>query len=371
MYILHSPKEQGDNMGIFGRRKITSMEKEIYEQPEILSNIIKKYAEEGINLPENINKIILVASGSSYHCARFSADLLGEIANIDARAIYSSEFLLKKIIPSDKNTLYIFITQSGETSDTIKALRRVNEGFYENDEKYYLDTLCITNKENSTIWQETKYHVNCNAGTEQSIAATKSFTAQMLCILIVALKIAKLKGYNTDKYINSLDKLPSVIKDTLNLRNKVYQLARLIAKHNIVVLLAEGISYAIAKEGALKIKETSYMNINAALIGEFMHGHLAVLNKKSVIIYLSVHGISPAAAENLEKIRKEYNPTIFVIGKHNNKFQSNFNINIDCENEILQMFSNAVICQLLALEIATKLRRNIDKPKGLHKVVIQ
>lgn len=358
-------------MSLFDKHNRTAMETEIYEQPDILEGIVKNEGIDKIDVPKDVNKIILVASGSSYHCARFSADLLGNIANIEARAIYSSEFLLKRIIPKDKGTLYIFITQSGETSDTIKALERVNNGFEINGERYTLDTLCITNKPDSTIWKHSKYHVNCLAGTEQSIAATKSFTAQMLCVLIIALKIAKNKGYNTDEYIQSLEKLPNVLRETLELRPKVKQLARLLAKQNIVVMLAEGISYAIAKEGALKIKETSYMNINAALIGEFMHGHLAVLNHKASVIYLSVHGISPGAADNLDKIKKEYNPSIFIIGKHNNKYISNFNINIDCENEILQMFSNAVICQLLALEIATRLHRNIDKPKGLKKVVIQ
>lgn len=358
-------------MSLFDKHAKTAMETEIYEQPDILAGIIKNEGIDKIDVPENVNKIIIVASGSSYHCARFSGDLLGEIAGIEARAIYSSEFLLKKVIPHDKNTLYVFITQSGETTDTVKALRRVNKGFEENGEKYYLDTLCITNKPESTIWKESKYHIDCLAGTERSIAATKSFTAQMLCILIAALKIARNKGNDTTKYIESLDKLPEVLNQTLALRKKVYQLARLLAKQKIVVILAEGISYAIAKEGALKIKETSYMNINAALIGEFMHGHLAVLNQKSAVIFLSVEGISPTAADNLDKIKREYNPSMFIIGRHNNKYISNFNINIDCENEILQMFSNAVICQMLALEIATRLHKNVDKPKGLKKVVIQ
>lgn len=348
----------------------TAMEAEIYEQPEILEGILEHEGIDNIKVPKKVNKIVLVASGSSYHCARFSGDLLGEIAGIEARAIYSSEFNIKKIVPHDRETLYIFITQSGETADTVEALRRVNQGYLDNEGvKYFLDTMCITNKPDSTIWKESKYHVNCLAGEERSIAATKSFTAQMLCVLTVALKIAKNKGYNIDNYINSLKDLPKVLKNTLALRDKVHQLGKLLAKEEVIVILAEGISYAIAKEGALKIKETSYININAALIGEFMHGHLAVLNKKSSVIYISVDGISSKAIDNLDKIKKEYNPSIYIIGKHNNKYVSNFNINIDCENLILQMFSNAVICQMLALEIATKLHRNIDKPRGLKKVV--
>lgn len=347
----------------------TSMEKEIFEQPTILKGIIEKEGIEQIAVPDNVNKIVIIASGSSYHCARFSSELLGEIAGLEARAIYSSEFLLKKVIPHDKNTLYVFITQSGETTDTIKALRRVNEGFEDENGKYYLDTMCITNNENSTIWRETKYHINCHAGVETSIAATKSFTAQMMCALIVTLKIARNKGVNIDEYINSLGDLPDVVEQTLKLRKKVISIARLVVKHKVVVMLAEGISYAIAKEGALKIKETSYMNINAAIMGEFMHGHLAALNNKpSAIIFLAVHKMSTIAAENLNKIKEEYNPSIYIIGK-DNKYISNYNISVDCKNEMLQMFSNAVICQLLALEIATRMHRNVDRPKGLKKVV--
>ncbi len=357
-------------MFLFNKKSKSSMELEIYEQPKVLSGILENEGIDKIDVPKNVNKIVLVASGSSYHCARFSGDLLGEIAGIEARAIYSSEFNIKKIVPHDRGTLYIFITQSGETSDTVKALRRVNKGYFDKDGvKYFLNTMCITNNPESTIWKESKYHVNCLAGEERSIAATKSFTAQMLCVLIVALKIAKNKGYDIDNYIDSLKSLPNVLHQTLELRTKIKQLGGLLAKEKTIVILAEGISYAIAKEGALKIKETSYKNINAALIGEFMHGHLAVLNGKSSVLYISVHGISSGAADNLDKIKKEYNPSIYIIGKHNNKYVSNFNVNIDCENEILQMFSNVIICQMLALEIAIKLHRNIDKPKGLKKVV--
>ena len=341
----------------------TSMEKEIYEQPSIIKGIIEKEKVDEIGVPSNVNKIVLVASGSSYHCARFSSELLGEIAGLEARAIYSSEFLLKKVGPHDKGT------QSGETTDTIKALRRVNEGFSSGEDKYYLDTMCITNKENSTIWKETKYHINCHAGVETSIAATKSFTAQMMCALVVTLKIARNKGVNIDEYMDSLGELPDVIEKTLELRKKVHHLARLVAKHKVVVMLAEGISYAIAKEGALKIKETSYMNINAGIVGEFMHGHVASLNNKpSAIIFVAVNKMSSVAAENLNKIKDEYNPSIYIIGK-DNKYISNFNISVDCKNEMLQMFSNAVICQMLALEIATRMHKNVDHPKGLKKVV--
>ena len=323
-------------------------------------------------MPENIEKIVIVASGSSYHCARFSADLLGEIAGIEARAIYSSEFNLKKVVPHDRNTLYIFITQSGETTDTLTALRRVNEGFTDNSgEKYFLDTLCITNRQESTIWGMTKYKIDCSAGVENAIAATKSFTAQMLCVLIVALKLSKHKGGNIDGYLNSLDKLPSVIKETFSLRKKIKHLARLVSKQHCVVITADGISYSIAKEAALKIKETSYMNINATYLGEFMHGHVAVLNsKKSLLIYMTLDKIMERSVNNLNKIIDDYHPYLVIIGKPDERVKADLNIYVECQNEIQQLFANVVISQLIALETALSLGRNVDHPKGLHKVVV-
>ena len=165
---------------MFEKNVKTNMELEITEQTKIIPYILMKYinpetGEIKIDLPDNITKIILVASGSSYHCARFAVDLLEKFSKIESRAIYSSEFLLKNVIPHDENTLYIFITQSGETSDTIKSAQRVKE--FSN-----LATLCITNNEESTIWNLCDYKAACYAGTEQGIAATKSFTSQMLCI---------------------------------------------------------------------------------------------------------------------------------------------------------------------------------------------
>ena len=114
-------------MGLFSSKK-TCMDIEIHEQPEILEKILNEYISSdnliNFDMPKDIKKVVLVASGSSYHCARYGADLFGKIANISARAIYSSEYLLKPKAPEDKDMLYIFITQSGETSDTLRAAKR-------------------------------------------------------------------------------------------------------------------------------------------------------------------------------------------------------------------------------------------------------
>mgnify|MGYP002854189699 CR=1 FL=1 len=355
---------------MFWTKKQTNMEAEIIEQTKIIPYILMKYinpdsGEIKIELPDNIRKIILVASGSSYHCARFAVDLLEKFSGIESRAIYSSEFLLKNVIPHDENTLYIFITQSGETSDTIKSVKKVKENSN-------LATLCITNNENSTIWNLCDYKVACYAGKEQGIAATKSFTSQMLCLILISLKLVEnVHGQEATRlYKESLFHLPAVFEKALSKRDEIKKLAKILAKENLIIMTADGISYSLAKEAALKTKETSYKNISAAILGEFMHGHVAVLNNKSTLVYIAVSQIPERSIDNLNKIKADYNPKLVVIGISSDRIKPDININVECENEIQQMFANVCIFQQLALEIALKLGRNVDHPKGLHKVVI-
>lgn len=345
----------------------TSMEAEIFEQPEILRRILEKYiAPNGyiiLNTPTKITKIVLVASGTSYHCARLAAEMFGEIAQIEARAIYSSEFLLKKIVPHDKDILYIFISQSGETTDTLSALNKAKQ--------LGVKTMCITNKENSTAWQTADYRINCYAGEEKSIASTKSLTAQMLCLYLLALKYTQIKEIDISEHLQKIQTLPEILEKTLELSPQIKALARFLSKYNNILITADGISYALAKEACLKIKETSYINVMSHILGEFMHGHVAVLNNKCVLVYVSSKPISYATIKNMEKIKRDYNPPICIIGTSSDRINSAFNVDLEIEDENLKIFSMAVMIQLLALKIAKKLGRNVDKPKGLQKIVTE
>ncbi len=356
---------------MFSKKNVkTRMESEIAEQTGIIPYILMKYinpetGEIKIELPDNIRKIVLVASGSSYHCARFAVDLLEKFSKIESRAIYSSEFLLKNVIPHDDNTLYIFITQSGETSDTVKSAEKVKK-------LSNVSTLCITNNEDSAIWNICDYKVACYAGVEQGIAATKSFTSQMLCLLLISLKlIEKIHGSEASRvYKKSLFHLPVVVEKALSKRDEIEKLAKILSKENLIVITADGISYSLAKEAALKIKETSYKNISAAILGEFMHGHVAVFNNKGALVYIAIDNISKRSVANLEKIKQDYNPKLIIIGPSGEVKNFDYNISVECENEIQQMFANVVLCQQLALAVALRLKRNVDHPKGLHKVVV-
>lgn len=346
------------------KKEKTFMEREIYAQPKILSDILECYVEDEnikIDIPTDIEKVVLIASGSSYNCARYSADLFDKIANIEATSVYSSEFLLKTIVPHSEKMLYIFITQSGETSDTNKALMKAKE--------YNLKTLCITNSENSSIWKLSDYKINCHAGQEKSIAATKSLTAQMLCTSLLVLKYAQIKGIDVSYYLKDLKTLPPAINSTLALRNTIHKHAKLLLSYKNIIISADGMAYALARESALKMKETTYMNVNSYILGEFMHGHVAILNEKSAMIYIATSDLSYTSTKNLNKIKKDYKPFIFLVGNPNDKINANVNVNVNIESWLVKSFAVVVISQLFALEMALKLKHNVDKPKGLEKVV--
>ena len=349
----------------FKRNLKSSMETEIFEQAEVLEKLLKTHVNDSnyilFDIPTDVSKIVIVASGSSYHCARFTADLFGNVAGMEARAIYSSFFLLKSAVPHENDILYVFITQSGETSDTNSALKKAKE--------LGMRTLCVTNKKDSTIWQAADFKIDCCAGEEKSIAATKSLTSQMLCCTLLVLKYAALSGLDISGYIEELKLLSGAVEDTYNLHPKIKVMAKFLSKFKNIVITADGISYAIAKEASLKIKETSYINVYSNILGEFMHGHVAVLNNRPAMIHISVNELSYTAIKNLNKIEEEYNPPICIIGCSNEKIKTKFNININCESEIVKSFCIVVIIQLLALEIARCLNRNVDKPHGLNKVV--
>ena len=343
----------------------SSMETEIFEQSEVLDNLLKTHVNDSnyilFDIPTDVSKIVMIASGSSYHCARFAADLFGNIAGMEARAIYSSEFLLKSAVPHENDILYVFITQSGETSDTNSALKKAKE--------LGMRTLCITNKKDSTIWHASDFKIDCCAGEEKSIAATKSLTSQMLCCTLLVLKYAALKGMDISVYLNELKLLSASIDDTYKLHPQIKVMAKFLSKFKNIVITADGISYAIAKEASLKVKETSYINVYSNILGEFMHGHVAILNNKPAMLHISVNELSYTAIKNLNKIEEDYNASLCVIGCSNEKIKTKFNININCESEIVKSFCIVVIIQLLALEIAQCLNRNVDKPHGLNKVV--
>ena len=183
------------------------MQKEIFEQPGVVKYLLEKYTDEkdsiNIELPSKIDNIVIVASGSSYNCAAIAAPLFIEYADIPCEYEYSSEFILQKKHFITPDSLYIFVSQSGETSDTLNALSAIKaEG---------VKTMCITNAKNSTMWNLCDYRILSDAGEEKSIASTKALTAQILCSILVLLKIKAHKGEDISGYLNTMRRLPAYL----------------------------------------------------------------------------------------------------------------------------------------------------------------
>ena len=360
-------KTSQSQFGTDGTKKNTSiMLKEILEQPKVVQNLLEKCITANdtvmLNLPLNIENIMISASGSSYNCAAIAAPLFREMLGIPCEYEYSSEFVLQKEFFIRKNSLYIFISQSGETSDTLQAAKLIkNLGG---------KTLCITNAENSTLWNLCDYRILSDAGEERSIASTKALCAQLLCMMFIILKIKFAKAENIDAEIRALKRLPAYLERVLNNIDKIEIASYLISKYKNIVILGNKTYYPVAKEGALKIKETSYLNVMAYPFGEFMHGHVAVLNQKSVVIAIIDEENEISARRNIQKIKADYNPKIICITSVKDADLGDLNIYIKTGKKIKAIFGSLITLQLIACKIAEILKKNPDRPKGLKKVVI-
>jgi len=339
------------------------MLEEILEQPAVVSEILKNYVKDGdilIDLSENVSKLRFIASGSSYHAASILKYMFKENTCLDVDCEYSSEFVLRPSFRYDQNTFYIFISQSGETSDTLSAMKKVK--------LCDIKTMTVTNVINSSLWNEADYKMLMHAGKEVSVASTKAFSAQVLCLYLVMLKFMKI---DIAGKIAELTDLPADLRELLNLREKIGAAAKILSEFQNVVVLGNREYFTVSLEGALKIKETSYININAYPTGEFLHGHVAVLNNKAAVIAL----IDERNVENnlkyLRKIHNDYNGTTIITVSDYKIGDFDFNLQIPKTSSISKIFNLIVMFQLLAYETAKLLGRDIDSPKGLSKVVLE
>ena len=341
------------------------MQKEIFEQPSVVQKLLSLYVTEDdkikIALPEKIENIVISASGSSYNCAAVAAPLFKEMVGIPCEYEYSSEFILQKKHFVTPKTLYIFISQSGETSDTLHALDIIKElgGM----------TMCITNAKNSTLWNNCDYKVLSDAGVEKSIASTKALCAQLLCMIFIILKIKQSRNEDLFIDLRALRRLPLYLERIIGNVDKINNAAKFVSKYKNIIILGNKNYYPVAKEGALKIKETSYINVMAYPFGEFMHGHVAVLNQKAIVIAIIDDENEISARRNIQKIKNDYSPQIVCITSVQSADCGDLNIYIKTSKKIKAIFGSLITLQLIACEIASLLKRNPDEPKGLKKVV--
>ncbi|OGI02915.1 MAG: hypothetical protein A2Y25_09890 [Candidatus Melainabacteria bacterium GWF2_37_15] len=318
------------------------MLKDIKETPAALETLLKNTQ---ITLKKDISKIYIAASGSSRNAANIARYFIEKMANMPVIVDYASEFAHRSVAMT-QNDLFIPLSQSGETADVLSALKKAKDKG--------IATFAITNNENSTIYKSTDIGMLAYAGEETSIPATKSFICQLMCLYLLGLHLA-------GKQEQDLWKVPEKIASFIENCSELDSIAEQIKDFKNLIILGRGQNWAFAEEGALKIKETSYINATGYPTGEFLHGHVAVLDENFPVISILTRCFDdaenyPLAIKNTEEIKKKRNPIMIEL-RHGE------------ENEIIASFITAVMLQLLTYKTAMLLGRNVDKPRSLNKVV--
>lgn len=347
------------------------MLKEIHEQDKVIKNTIGYYFDGTIdslikNLPDltKYNKIDIVACGSAYHTGVVGKCLIEKYASIPVYCEVASEYRYKKSFYNEK-TLVILVSQSGETADTLAALRKAKEDG--------IDTLAIVNVVGSSIAREAKYVLYIKAGCEIAVATTKAYTAQISIFSLIAIYLAYSKKLLSDneleEIISEINNLPNIINKTLE--NKDYiDIANKIYKRRDIFFIGRGIDYALSMEGSLKLKEISYINSVAYPSGELKHGTISLIENNTPVIAISTDGdLREKTISNIKEVKARDAYTIYIT---NEKIDGDFYddiIVVDKIHELLQPIITIIPLQLLAYEVAKLNNCDIDKPRNLAKSV--
>ena len=355
------------------------MLKEIHEQPGIIRNLLagKVFADDRpIKLDEvkldletlkHLDRIQIVACGTSLHAAMVGKYILEDFCGISVDVEPSSEFIYRKTT-TNHNTLVIGVSQSGETADTITAVKQ--------SKKLGSHILIITNRPDSTMAREADSLIPVNAGIEVSVAATKSYMAQLVSFYLLALHIAEIKGSITKEKLDSLKRglilLPEKAEEILDHKKDIQICAKQYANFKNFVFVARGINYATALEGALKLKEISYINATGYPAGELKHGPIAMLDESMPVLSIMMKGmVYDKILSNSEEAKARNARMIALTNSDDEKLNDLFEniIRIPEVDEYLSPIISIIPLQLIAYYIAEFLGKDVDQPRNLAKSV--
>ena len=354
------------------------MLKEIHEQPDVVRNVLSgklRAMDEPIHLKEvtldrdklkNLNRIQIVACGTSLHAAMVGKYIIEDFCGISVDVEPSSEYIYRKTI-TDQNTLVIGVSQSGETADTITAVRQAKaKGSH---------ILIVTNRPDSTMAREADSLVPVYAGIEVSVAATKSYMAQLISFYLLAIYMAEVKGVNEEELRDlkhELIVLPQKIEKILSHKEDIQKCAHAFSSSKDFIFIARGINYPTALEGALKLKEISYINATGYTAGELKHGPIAMLDETMPVLSILMKGkVYDKILSNSEEARARNARMIALTDSDDTKLNELFDyiIRIPEISEILSPALAVVPLQLLAYYIAEFLGKDVDQPRNLAKSV--
>ena len=352
------------------------MSKEIFEQPLTAKNCINEYIDslkQDINIynfpidPKKINKIVLIGCGTAYHSCLVAKYWLEELTSIDAEIDVASEFRYRKL-RFNSNNLYIFVSQSGETADTAAALDICK--------KNNVKTCSIVNVIESTIARNSDWVLPIHAGPEVGVASTKAFLGQLLVLYILSLKISKIRDDISQKSyeesIKDLKKIPDAIEKSLKSENNIQAMAKEFTDAKGSMFLGRGSSFPIALEGALKLKELSYLHAEGYPAGEMKHGPLALIEEGlPVIIIAPKDKYFEKTLSNMQEVISRGGKIFFITDNKKDISNDNirFGLRVPFLNNLLSPILLTVPLQLLAYHVAFLKNRDVDKPRNLAKSV--
>ncbi len=352
------------------------MSKEIFEQPLTAKNCINEYIDslkKDINIydfpikPKDINKIILIGCGTAYHSCLIAKYWFEELTNIDVSIDIASEFRYRKL-KFDPNNLYIFVSQSGETADTAAALDICK--------KNKVKTCSIVNAVESTIARNSDWVLPIHAGPEIGVASTKAFLGQMIVLFILVLKLAIIRKDIDDKFyaenITNLKNLPDAINKSLEVESSIQSMANEFLDAKGSMFLGRGLSFPIALEGALKLKELSYLHAEGYPAGEMKHGPLALIEDGlPVIVIAPKDRYFEKTLSNMQEVIARGGKILFLTDNKKNLINENirFGIRVPSLGNLLSPILLTIPVQLLAYHVALLKNCDIDKPRNLAKSV--
>ena len=353
------------------------MEKEIFEQSDVIKDslegrLTKNESQEGIfgvgfeKEMKNISNIQIIACGTSFHAGRIFEFWSHKFLGINCRVDYGSEYQYQEPIKTDK-TLLITISQSGETADTLSSLKFAKKS---GDPV----TLTICNVANSSLCRESDYALLTKAGPEIGVASTKAFVTQLACLNLLLLTLMRVHNKlpaARKKITAALKELPKLISKTLKMTGEYKQVAKLLFKRNSALFLGRGLYFPIAREGALKLKEISYIHAEAYPGGELKHGPLALIDKNMPVIALAPDNEHLAKiTSNIEEVAARKGKVITIGPLGRTKIDKNGgHIKIPKTLDLLNPIVSVVPLQLIAYYTAVFKGTDVDKPRNLAKSV--
>ena len=352
------------------------MLKEIMEQPKVLRDTIQSAVDKGDNknVLDNIcvtrfNKIVITACGSAYNAGVTAKYVFERLCRISAEVDLASEFRYKDAI-IDNKTLVILISQSGETADTIAAMREAKSKG--------ASTLSIVNVVGSTIAKETDYCLFTAAGPEIAVATTKAFSAQLVLLYALAVrfavKLGKISAEEEEKYLDEIASLPDKVSALLNKIGSIQMYASTCVGYKSIFFIGRNIDYAIALEGSLKLKEISYIHSEAYAGGELKHGAISLVEEDTLVVVLSNYAaLYGKIMSNAEQVISR-GAKVLLIGNcpKDAAFQESRKIYHIILPEVSELFSpslSVIVLQLFSYYVAANKGLDIDKPRNLAKSV--